>query len=96
MKYPPLSADTSPFAHQNTDQNTADPWLLWEAGEPLTALREAGTPGEATVSAAPSDTAEAVPANPPPPVIRRPQYQAVLSRMRQAAMRTGTYAAWGG
>lgn len=92
MKYPPLSADTSPFVHQDE----TEPWLLWEAGEPLTALREAGTPGEATVSAAPSDTADAPRADPPSPVIRRPQYQAVLSRMRQAAMRTGTYAAWGG
>lgn len=96
MKYPPLSADTSPFAHQNTDQSTADPWLLWEAGEPLTALREAEMPGESTASAAPPDMLDTVPADPPMPQIRRPQYQAVLSRMRQAAMRTGTYAAWGG
>lgn len=88
-----LSADVSPFVHQND----AEPWLLWEAGEPLTALRDAEAPNEAPASPAPlAVTADATPADPPAPVIRRPQYQAVLSRMRQAAMRTGTYAAWGG
>lgn len=88
-----LSADTSPFVHQNT----ADPWLLWEAGEPLTALCEAeASPAASAPIAPPPDMADAVAADPPAPQIQRPQYQAVLSRMRRAVMHTGTYAAWGG
>lgn len=88
-----LSADVSPFVHQND----AEPWLLWEAGEPLTALRGAEAPNEASASTIPhAVTADTPPADPPAPVIRRPQYQAVLSRMRQAVMHTGTYTAWGG
>lgn len=80
------AADLSPFAPRETEA----PWLEWKAGVPLTSLCEAerAQPQPSPAPEAFADTADTLPR------IQRPQYQAVLSRMRQAAMRTGTYAAW--
>lgn len=87
------AADISPFETRQTDE----PWLLWKAGAPLTSLCEAERTAihDESLATYPDEApTEQAPAPLNIPGIRRPQYQAVLSRMRQASMRTGTYAAW--
>lgn len=87
------AADISPFETRSTEE----PWLLWTAGAPLTSLCEAEHTvihDESLATYPDEASAEQVSASPSIPSIRRPQYQAVLSRMRQASMRTGAYAAW--
>lgn len=88
-----FSIDTSPFATVASEE----PWLLWKADEPLSALCEADTADSSVpVHEMPAEymNGKAHEASSLQPHIKRPQYQAVLSKMQQATMRTGAYSAW--
>lgn len=86
----PQASTTSPFAAPAV---TEEPWTLWQKSTPvLTLLNEKQTDGRYLREAPEPEPPHDLPVQ--PPQINRMQYLSVLSRMKNACGKAGTYAAW--